>query len=157
MRRITFALMSTLAAVILLFSYRTSTRGTAAVAGGNAPGIVSGGTSSSAPPSAGTGTTGGTGTGTGKATVVNGSVAQTRWGPVQVRVTITGGKITDVQALQYPNGNNRDAEINSYALPQLHDQAIAAQSARIDGVSGATVTTDGYTSSLQSALDAANF
>ncbi|MBO0870989.1 MAG: FMN-binding protein, partial [Micromonosporaceae bacterium] len=53
--------------------------------------------------------------------------------------------------------NRMDFEINSYALPQLREQALSAQSAQIDGVSGATVTSDGYRSSLQSALDAVHF
>src|SRR5689334_13816311 len=140
MRRITLMFMATVALVILLFSYRTSTRSTPAVAAAqSAPGIVSGGhasgsTGSSAAgpdpqasksPSAATGST-----------VVNGSVAETRWGPVQVQVTIAGGRITDVQAIQQPNENGRDQEINASALPQLHDQVLQAQSARIDGVSG---------------------
>jgi uncharacterized protein with FMN-binding domain len=74
-----------------------------------------------------------------------------------VQVIISNGKIADVKVLQYPDGNGRDQEINSYALPELHDQVIAAQSANIDGVSGATVTSRGYTQSLQAALDTAHF
>jgi uncharacterized protein with FMN-binding domain len=84
-------------------------------------------------------------------------VAQTRWGPVQVQVRIGGGKITDVTALQIPNGNRRDLEINSYAVPQLRSEALTAQSAAIDVVSGATVTSEGYINSLQAALDSAHF
>jgi uncharacterized protein with FMN-binding domain len=98
----------------------------------------------------------GSGDGTGDL-VVNGTVAQTRWGPVQVRVRISGGKITDVTTLQVPNGNRRDAEINSYAVPQLRAEVLAAQSAHVDVVTGATVTSDGYLSSLQAALDSAHF
>ncbi|PGH42774.1 FMN-binding protein [Micromonospora sp. WMMA1996] len=93
------------------------------------------------------------GDGSGTAT---GSVAQTRWGPVQVRITVSGGKITDVAAVQVPDGNHRDQEINDYAVPILRQEALAAQSARIDTVSGATVTSDGYRESLQSAIDAAH-
>ena len=85
-----------------------------------------------------------------------GDALMTRWGPVQVQITVTGGKITAAQAVQYPNGNGRDAEINSYALPVLNQEAVAAQSAQIDTVSGATVTSDGYLQSLQSALDQAH-
>jgi uncharacterized protein with FMN-binding domain len=167
MRRITFMFMSTVAGVILLFSYRTSTQGagtagSTVAAGAQAPGIVSGS------PSPAGADPGATGSGAKQSSpspapsraanvVVNGSVAQTRWGPVQVQVTIAGGRITNVTALQQPHGNNRDDEINSFALPQLHDQAIQAQSAQLDGVSGATVTSDGYTESLQAALDAAHF
>ena len=59
-------------------------------------------------------------------------------------------------ALQYPNGNCRDQQINAYALPILAQEALAAQSADIDTVSGATVTSDGYIDSLQAALDQAH-
>ena len=72
------------------------------------------------------------------------------------RITLAGGQITDVTAVQYPNGNGRDQEINAYALPVLAREALAAQSAQIDLVSGATVTSDGYVQSLQSAIDKAN-
>jgi len=88
---------------------------------------------------------------------VDGSAVSTRYGDVQVEVTIAGGKITDVQALTYPNGKPRDEEINARALPQLQAQVLAAQSANIAGVSGATFTTQGYITSLQAALDAAKF
>ncbi|WP_043681876.1 FMN-binding protein [Streptomyces xylophagus] len=86
---------------------------------------------------------------------VNGDTVQTRWGPVQVKITVQNGKITDVTAIQSPSDNPRDQEINSYALPQLKSEALAAQSASIDTVSGATYTSDGYRQSLQSALDSA--
>lgn len=81
----------------------------------------------------------------------------TRYGDIQVEVTITGGKITDVEPLTYPDQDPRDQQINADALPQLQAQVLAAQSADIAGVGGATYTTQGYISSLQSALDAANF
>jgi uncharacterized protein with FMN-binding domain len=152
-RRITLFIMTTVAAVALLFAYRTSRGPTTppAVAVAGAPvGVVPNGNGSTSSTSNGSGATG-------QNVTVNGTVAQTRWGPVQVQVTIENGKITDVKALQYPNGNGRDYEINSYALPQLHDEVIAAQSAHVDGVSGATVTSDGYTQSLQAALDSAHF
>jgi uncharacterized protein with FMN-binding domain len=86
---------------------------------------------------------------------LTGDAIDTRWGPVQVRVTLTGGKITKVTALRLPDGNQRDREINDFAVPQLTQEALSAQSARIDSVSGATYTSDGYVRSLQSALDKA--
>lgn len=161
MRRITLWLVSTVAAVVLLFSYRTSTSGTAAASGAAAhaqgAGIVSGGgAAGGATPSPGTSGTSGKSGSTGT-TVVNGSVADTRWGPVQVQVSIASGKITEISVLQQPDGNPRDQEINSYALPILHDEVLQAQNANIQTVSGATVTSDGYTQSLQAALDAASF
>ena len=85
-----------------------------------------------------------------------GDQVMTRWGPMQVEITVSGGKITAAQAVQYPNGNGRDAEINSYALPVLSQEAVQKQSAQIDTISGATVTSDGYLQSLQSALDQAH-
>jgi uncharacterized protein with FMN-binding domain len=89
------------------------------------------------------------------AATVTGEVAQTRWGPVQVAITVQGGTMTDVQVVQYPNGNGRDQEINAQALPILVSETLSAQNANIDMVSGATVTSDGYLTSLQSALDQA--
>ncbi|WP_433228694.1 FMN-binding protein [Micromonospora sp. CA-248260] len=169
MRRITIWLLSTVTALVLLFSYRTSTMGvgggTSAVAvdrGGTTPG--SGDTPSGTDPGSGvpggdTGEGGNTGdsasTGDSGGGSYDGSVAQTRWGPVQVRITVAGGRITDVTALQVPDGNFRDQQINDYAVPILRQAALTAQSARIDTVSGATVTSDGYRESLQAAIDAA--
>src|ERR1700760_1483602 len=151
MRRITIWMVGTIAAVVLLFSYRTSLGAAApppAAASAAAPGIVppSGpvpSSSASSPRS--------------RTTVVNGTVAQTRWGPVQVQVRISAGQITDVGVLQQPSGSDNDAEINGYALPKLKAETLAAQSAHIDTVSGATVTSGGYLESLQAALDAAHF
>jgi uncharacterized protein with FMN-binding domain len=87
---------------------------------------------------------------------VNGTSEGTRYGPVQVRVTIRSHRLVAVTALVYPSSGQRDQEISSFALPELEREAIAAQSARIDTVSGATFTSDGYRRSLQSALDAAH-
>jgi uncharacterized protein with FMN-binding domain len=75
---------------------------------------------------------------------------------VQVAITVSNGKISDVAVPVYPNGNGRDQEINAYALPILRQETLSAQSANINTVSGATVTSDGYLQSLQSALDAAH-
>jgi uncharacterized protein with FMN-binding domain len=138
MRRITLWLFSTVAALVLLFSYRTSTNS----------GVVGTAAGATAPTSeSGTSSDGKT---------YSGSVAQTRWGPVQVTITVSSGKITDVAVPTYPNGNRRDEEINAYALPVLSQETLSAQSADIDTVSGATVTSDGYKESLQAALDAAH-
>ncbi|MET8836635.1 FMN-binding protein [Micromonospora sp. NPDC004540] len=168
MRRITIWLLSTVAALVLLFSYRTSTMGTGWARSAIASDTDGAGSSWSGT-DAGTGATGpGSSTGSddsgsggdgrvsGGDGTATGSVAQTRWGPVQVKITVTGGKITDVTVLQVPDGNHRDQEINDYAVPILRQEALAAQSARIDTVSGATVTSDGYRESLQSAIDAAH-
>lgn len=84
-----------------------------------------------------------------------GAAANTRYGPVQVQITVSGGSITDVQVPEYPSSNGRDQQINSRALPTLMDETIQAQSAQVDMVSGATYTSTGYRTSLQSALDQA--
>lgn len=86
---------------------------------------------------------------------VSGDTVNTRYGPVQVQVTLAGSRITTVDVVKYPTQDRRDREINSSALPMLNQEAISAQSAQIDVVSGATYTSDGYVRSLQSALDRA--
>ncbi|MEU8484145.1 FMN-binding protein [Streptomyces sp. NPDC048641] len=95
----------------------------------------------------------GSSTGTGTFT---GDPIDTQYGPVQVAVTLTKGKITTVKVLQAPNENGRDQQIASYALPRLTEEAIGAQSAHIDAISGASYTSEGYIRSLQSALDQAH-
>ncbi|MEU1178365.1 FMN-binding protein [Streptomyces sp. NPDC005820] len=138
LRRIMLASAATVSGVVMLLALKPHTAPELAVAS-PAP-------SSTSSASAGSGKGG---------TTVTGDSVQTRWGPVQVRVTVQNGKITDVTAVTYPQDNPRDQEINSYAIPQLRSEALAAQSADIDTVSGATYTSDGYRQSLQSALDSA--
>ena len=91
----------------------------------------------------------------GQSGVFDGSVVNTRYGPVQVQVQITNGSLTEVAVIQYPDGDGKSVRINQRALPTLRTEALAAQSANVDTVSGATYTSDGYAQSLQSALDAA--
>jgi uncharacterized protein with FMN-binding domain len=164
MRKITLWLMSTVAALVLLFSYRTSTdSGASAVAAtmpvtepstSAAPSPASSSAAATSPsPSASSSAAAGSSSGT---KTYTGSTASTRWGDVQVTITVTNGKITGVQVPVYPNNNGRDQEINASALPVLTQETLTAQNANIDTVSGATVTSDGYRQSLQSALDAAH-
>jgi uncharacterized protein with FMN-binding domain len=84
-----------------------------------------------------------------------GDTSQTRWGPVQVQVTLTDGKITDVTTLQYPNGDRRSQSISSQVIPWLQDEVLQVQSAQINGISGATYTSGGFKASLASALQKA--
>lgn len=173
MRRISFWFLSTLSAVVLLVGYDASRHGTSLTAtttpftSGNS---ATGGSGSTDSGTSGNGSGNGSGSGTGGSgsgsasgsgkssshSSVTGDVAQTQWGPVQVQLVIENGTITDVKVLQYPSGNPRDVEINNYALPILIQETTQAQSAQIDMVSGATVTSTGYLQSLQSALDQAN-
>ncbi len=84
-----------------------------------------------------------------------GSVADAFYGNVQVQATIQGGKITAVKFLQYPNDRPNSVEINRQAMPYLQQEAIQAQSAHVDGVSGATDTSQAFVQSLSSALSQA--
>ncbi len=86
---------------------------------------------------------------------VAGSAAQTPYGPVQVQVTISGGTITDIAALQLPTGDRHSADISSRAEPILRSAALKAQHADVGVLSGATYTSLAYEESLQAALDAA--
>jgi uncharacterized protein with FMN-binding domain len=154
MRRVALALVSTVAALVGLLSFKTHTASNA-----SAPTAIS-----ATEPDTGTstGTSGGTSTGSSGAgtkststKTVTGDAVDTRWGPVQVRITVTNGKLTSVSAIVYPTGNPRDQEINATAIPALNKEAIATGSAKIDMISGATYTSTGYINSLQSALDKA--
>ncbi|GAA2160143.1 FMN-binding protein [Pedococcus bigeumensis] len=176
MRRITLWALSTLTTLVLLFSYHTSTGGssTALAAGSSvqAPaaagtgsatsssGTTDSGTTDSGSSSSGSSSSGtadsGTSSGSTASKTYDGDTVQTRWGPVQVRITVAGGKITASEAVVYPNGNREDEQINSFALPVLNQEVVSAQSANIDMVSGATVTSEGYLTSLQSAIDQAH-
>lgn len=154
--RIVFWFLSTVTVLVLLFGYHTSTSGPASAPLSAIASVTPGATADS--PTEDSGSSSGSSSSSSSsssAITVTGDEAQTQWGPVQVQLSIADGKITDVEVPTYPNGNGRDAEINSYALPQLVKETIAAQSADIDMVSGATVTSDGYLQSLQSALDKA--
>jgi len=87
--------------------------------------------------------------------VITGSAASTAYGPMQVQVTVTGGKITNVATLQQTDAGSYSSQIDSSAIPQLTHEALVAKSAKINAVSGASYTSQGYIQSLQSALDQA--
>jgi uncharacterized protein with FMN-binding domain len=143
----------------LLLLYPTSTGGgtgrRAATATGPAPaGVV---TPAAAPTSPAIAVPGGAATTPAPGSItVNGRAVDTDYGPVQVQITLQGKRIVRATAVAYPQDTGRDREINSYAIPRLDKEALAAQSAQIDAVSGASYTSGGYRQSLQSALDAAH-
>lgn len=158
MKKIIYALMATVGGLVLLLAYRTSFGAsipeTAAPATAAASTASDGGASGADPSAA----TAGGSTASGSALTdgtYTGAEAFTRYGAVQVRITVSGGKITAVDVPVYPNGERRDSEINAVAVPRLIAETTAAQSAQIDMVSGATSTSEGYLTSLQSALDRA--
>ncbi|MGN6205401.1 FMN-binding protein [Humibacter sp.] len=172
MKKIIYGLLATVTGTVLLLSYRTSleavnptsatsTTGSGSSTSGSGSSSASSsssnssssstksGSTSSASPSASASSSGL------KDGTFTGQSVDTRYGPVQVRVTVSGGKITQVDVPTYPTESFRDQEINQQAVPQLVSETLSAQSAKIDMVSGATFTSDGYEQSLQSALDQA--
>ena len=182
-KRGAFALVMTALAVVLLLGFRTpediaaitggdqqagvtGAAGTTGVAAdeptGGAGDATTGGTSDGVTDGAGDATTDDDATGgasdptaQAQALTVTGPVVSTRWGAVQVEITVENGQLADVAALQLPDGDRRSASISSQVEPTLRSQALSAQSAAIDGVSGATYTSDAYARSLQAALDTA--
>jgi uncharacterized protein with FMN-binding domain len=142
MLKVALALAATATGLVLLLSYKTPDQ-TARSA--PPPAVAAAPRQSASPgPSAATGSR-----------TVTGSSAGTPFGPVQVRITLVNGKLTDVTTLQHPDDRRRSVEINDEALPILRSEALKAQSSHIDEVSGATWTSDAYIRSLQSALDKA--
>jgi len=147
MRRVVLAIVSTVASLVVLLSFKThgTSVATPPAASSNATGSSSTGSSSS-----GSSSTSASGTKT-----VTGAAVDTRYGPVQVKVTVTNGKVTSATAVEYPVSDPRDAQINAYAIPALDQEAVQSGTAGIDMISGATYTSQGYIQSLQSALDKA--
>jgi uncharacterized protein with FMN-binding domain len=143
MRRVILAIAATAAVLVILLSFKTHPLSVA-----TAPASATG----SPAPDGGAGTPAAAG-GPGK--TVTGAAWPTVYGPVQVKITVAGGRVTAATALEYPKETPQDQQINAYAIPRLNQEAVAAGSARIDTVSGATYTSGGYIGSLQSALDKA--
>lgn len=156
MKRVMAALGATVTALVLLFSYRTSLGDTVVALSGSAAKVVTAGSTGEVTSAASSPGAPGPNPSSSAVTVINGATEQTPYGPVQVQVTFTGAKISQITALQQPTADRRSQQINTVALPQLQSEALTAQSASIDVVSGATYTTQGYIASLQSAIDAAH-
>ena len=175
-RRGVIAVVTTAFALVLLFSFKTPAPVTLGDTGSSpdqgivgTPGQVGSTPAPTAPPTTAPGgatdrpgagnpttTPGPTRAPSGKTSgTYAGQVVQTEFGPVQVQVTIKDGRMTDVTALQLPSDHRRSAEISQYVAPMLRSEALQAQSAQIDLVSGATYTSMAYAQSLQSALDQA--
>lgn len=84
-----------------------------------------------------------------------GEVTSTDRGDYQVQMTVASGKITAIDILEYPNENSRSEQINSSALPTYTAEAIDSQSANVTQISGATEAYNGFTGSLQDAINQA--
>jgi len=158
MRRAPIVVSATIAgtAAVLAFHPRTPAvpTATASTAAAASSAAQSAGTSSGT--TGGTGT-GATGTGAGVSGTATGDSIATRYGNAQVRVTVKDGKIVQIDALQLQANDPRSVQISSTAAPILQQEALAAQTAGVDAVSGATYTSASYTQSLQSALDKLGF
>lgn len=132
----------------------------AAASTGNETAGTSAGTGSSdtsGPASSGTsGSSGAAGSAAKAGGTYDGDIVQTRFGTVQVQVTVKAGAITDVTALKLTDAEGRSMQISNYAAPILRSEVLQAQSAEVQTVGGATVTSNAYLTSLQAALDAAN-
>jgi uncharacterized protein with FMN-binding domain len=164
MRRVVLAIVSTAVMLVLLLSFKsheTSPISTPAAvsqsSGADQSTSSTSGSTSSGSSSSTTKSASNPQRSTPKSTTktVTGEAADTQYGPVQVEVTVKAGKVTAVKAVEYPENDPRDAQINAYAIPVLDQEASKAGSADIDMVSGATYTSQGYLQSLQSALDKA--
>ncbi|MGV8964700.1 MAG: FMN-binding protein [Cellulomonas sp.] len=151
-RRIAAALATTSTGLVLLFAYPTSLDRTMTVAepSASAPAPATAGSGPAAPGTAPAGTA------PAADATYDGTTISMRYGPVQVRITVASGRITAADAIQLPSGNSYDDQVKQHAVPVLVKEALAAQSAKIAMVSGATYTSSAYVQSLQSALDQAH-
>ena len=161
MRRALLTLGGTAAGLAALLSFKTHPATATASA---APAATPAGGSSAAPKQPASGKASGkatpkksSGAGAAQTTTrtLTGAVENTQYGPMQVEVTLAGKRITSVKVLQQTNDGSESQQIDAMAIPQLKSETLTAQSARIDAVSGASYTSDGYKQSLQSALDKA--
>ena len=163
MRRVILAVTGTIAGLVALLSFKSHVPSApvAATAGGSGG---SGASSSSSPaPSSGGGQTevvpGAFPQGSiakhlpSGETAVDGKVASTAYGPVQIQLIKKDSKIVKVAVLVQPTNTLHDVQIGEFAFPKLISETLAAQNGKIDAVSGATYTSAGYIQSLQSALD----
>lgn len=140
-RRVVLASAATVSGIVLLLSLKPASDPASASAQGAAAQQTA---AAQASPQGGTSATG--------TTTVTGAVAQTQYGAVQVRLTVSNGKITKAEAVQAPKGGTSDQK-TALSVPKLNQETVTAQSANIDSVSGATYTSGGYKQSLQSAID----
>jgi len=158
--RAALAIMATVVALVMLLSFKTPDTASVRVSRPPLSSPAVGPTTSAPSPSAAPvtpGSTSPTANGSGlRDGQYTGQDVSNRYGDVQVRVTVSGGRVADVQPLTMPSDRQRSADITQYSAPLLHDEVVQAQSAHIDTISGATYTSDSYARSVQSALDQAH-
>jgi uncharacterized protein with FMN-binding domain len=143
MRRVILAVTGTIAGLVALLGFRSHVPSSVPQASG---GSASGGPAGTGPAPSSSPLPAG-------ARAIDGNVASTAYGPVQVQVVVQDQKVTGVNILEQPSATAHDLQIGQFAFPALIKETLAAQSAHIDAVSGASYTSAGYIQSLQSALD----
>ena len=135
----------------------TTGTGTTGAAGSGSAGTGASGAAGASGSSSSSGAAGSSGSsGAAASATYKGAVVQTRFGAVQVQITVSAGKVTEVTALQLTDEDRKSVQISNRAAPLLRSEVLAAQSADVQTIGGATVTSDAYLTSLQAALDAAN-
>ena len=166
MLRAVLTIGGTLAGIAALLAFKFQPAASSLAAGNSAAQATTGTPpASTAPPAGGaakpaaptpSGSAGGKGSASSTtARMVTGTVDNTQYGPMQVAIAVSGGKITKITVVQQTNAGSLSQQIDAGALPKLTSEALAAQSAKIDAVSGASYTSAGYIQSLQSAIDQA--
>ncbi len=164
MRRVLLAIGGTIAGLVALLSFRShAVAGSPAVTANTGLSSTTPAPASSSVGSAGSSPAAPTGSSPAPATsapgsapaVLTGQTIQTKFGPMQVQITLVSHKIVKVTVLQQTDLGSLSSQIDQRAIPQLDQETLAAQSASIDAVSGASYTSAGYIQSLQSALDKA--
>lgn len=166
MRRAPIVLTTTMVGTFGVLAFKPSTPKFTSVAVDTSTTPASGSTATATSPSSassGSSSSAGTDTGTSSASAtpstktVTGDAIQTQYGPTQVKVTVTGGKITTVVALAFTGNDPKSVEISTQAEPILLQEVLSQQKAAVDTVSGATISSASYEASLQSALDKIGF
>jgi uncharacterized protein with FMN-binding domain len=157
MRRVILAVTGTIAGLVALLSFKSHVPSVPVASTSGTSGGSSTSSSSSSSSSSGTTVPGEfrsvAGPLTAGETTITGHVANTAYGPVQIELVVKSGKIVKVAVLQQPINTIHDIQIGQFAFPKLISETLTAQSAKIDAVSGASYTSAGYISSLQSAVD----
>ncbi|MGH3150614.1 MAG: FMN-binding protein [Streptosporangiaceae bacterium] len=151
MRRVILAVTATIAGLVALLSFKSHSPTLAAATGTTGGSSSSSSSSSSVPGEFPTGSAAGR-LAAGQSTLL-GHVATTVYGPVQVQLVVQDSKIVKVAILEQPTSTIHDIQIGEFAFPRLISETLTAQTAKIDAVSGASYTSEGYIASLQSALD----
>ena len=155
MRRVILAVTGTIAGLVALLSFKSHdptmpVAATSGTAGGSSTSSSSTSSSARTIPGEFQSVTGKLTSGE---TTITGKVANTVYGPVQIELVVKNSKIVKVAVLEQPTNTIHDIQIGEFAFPKLISETLAAQSAKVDAVSGASYTSAGYISSLQSAVD----